>query len=163
MSPKHGVGIIGHNHPYWFVSGIGAVFAGGLSCGIYTTSSADTVKYICQHAPLDILVLQDGLMLEQLLQKESGIGQIVKKFILMDGNNVGQYDNVLTWEELLESGKLVSDEVLKEKEDQQAANEACLLIYTSGTTGPPKGNLKTDFSSHFSQVSTCISSSSCND
>ena len=83
-------------------------------------------------------------MLEQLLQKESGIGQIVKKFILMEGSTKEKFDNVLTWEELLESGKTVSDEVLKEKEDQQAANEACLLIYTSGTTGPPKGKFKTD-------------------
>ena len=29
LAPLHGVGIMGQNHPYWFVSGLAAIFAGG--------------------------------------------------------------------------------------------------------------------------------------
>ena len=29
LTPLHGVGIMAHNHPYWFVSSLAAIFAGG--------------------------------------------------------------------------------------------------------------------------------------
>ena len=49
------------------------------------------------------------------------------------------HKNVLTWQEMLESGKSVENAVLEEREENQAVNHACALSYTSGTTGPPKG------------------------
>ena len=42
LTPLHGVGIMAHNHPNWFVSSLASIFAGGLSCGIYTTNSPAT-------------------------------------------------------------------------------------------------------------------------
>ena len=57
--------------------------------------------------------------------------------LLKNGKN-----NILTWQELLENGRNIPDSILKEKEKEQAVNQACMLIYTSGTTGPPKGNDK---------------------
>jgi len=39
----HGVGILGHNSPEWMFSSCGAIFAGGLSVGIYSTSSAEVI------------------------------------------------------------------------------------------------------------------------
>lgn len=43
-----GVCIIGFNSPEWIVANVGAIFAGGLASGIYTTNSAEasTSKYI---------------------------------------------------------------------------------------------------------------------
>ncbi len=42
----NGVGILGPNCPQWFLSGVGAVFAGGLSVGVYNTSSPEMVSYV---------------------------------------------------------------------------------------------------------------------
>ena len=83
----HGVGIMAQNHPNWFVSSLASIFAGGLCCGIYTTSSPATVKYICGHAPVDVLILQDHHMLENLLEHEPEIHQMVQAFILMEDFN----------------------------------------------------------------------------
>ena len=46
LSPFGGVGILTPNCPEWFFSGLGAVFAGGLSVGVYNTSSPEMVSYI---------------------------------------------------------------------------------------------------------------------
>ena len=51
-----------------YFASIAAIYAGGLSCGLYTTNSPLTTKYICETAPLDILVVQDIQMLEKMLQ-----------------------------------------------------------------------------------------------
>ena len=96
------------------------------------------MKYICQHAPLDLLILQNTQMLELMLKNEPEIGNMVKSFVLME--DVNRSENVISWQEMLEEGDKIDDKVLVEKEQEQAVNQACMLIYTSGTTGPPKGN-----------------------
>ena len=40
--------------------------AGGLACGVYTTSSAAAVEYKLQHARADILVLEDAEQLDKV-------------------------------------------------------------------------------------------------
>ena len=125
-----------------FLCSLAAIFAGGLSCGLYTTNSPMTTKYICHQAPLDLLVLQDIQMLEKMLEIEPEIDQLVKKFILMDPlqtNTVGCSENVITWQDMLKSGQKVGDDILTDIEKKQAVNQVCMLQYTSGTTGPPKG------------------------
>ena len=128
-----------------FFSSLAAIFAGGLSCGLYTTNSPMTTKYIAQKAPLDFLVLQDVEMLEEMLKTEPEIDKIVKKFILMNPENSGVTEstkNVISWQDVKESGCELNDDILTNIEKKQAVNQVCMLQYTSGTTGPPKGNKK---------------------
>ena len=100
-----------------------------------------TTKYICETAPLDILVVQNIQMLEKMLKVEPEINQMVKKFIMMeDSSSQRKSENILSWTEVLEIGNEVQDTVLSDIENSQAVNQACMLIQTSGTTGPPKGN-----------------------
>ena len=56
----------GHNAPEWHISNIAAVVAGGLACGVYTTSSAAAVEYKLQHGRADILVLEDAEQLDKV-------------------------------------------------------------------------------------------------
>ena len=46
LERQRGVGIMGFNSPEMMFSFMASVFAGGLSCGIYPTSSGDTVSYL---------------------------------------------------------------------------------------------------------------------
>ena len=142
LEPEHSVAIMAYNQPKWLVSSLGAIFAGGLSNGIYTTNAPNIVHYICKQASVDLLVLQNDQLLTNILKQEPSLKNTVKKFILMDTNlnskELGQ--NVLTWNEMIEEGRHVSNDTLIEKEKEQAVNKACMLMYTSGTTGLPKGN-----------------------
>ena len=137
-----GVGIMGHNSPEWYLSSVGAIFAGGLSCGIYTTNSPSTVAHICHESPLELLVVENFSLLERLMEGGSSINEKypeLKKVIVVDTSDKGSKkyggDQVLSWDELLNTGQDVD---LHRLEEEQAVNDACMLIYTSGTTGPPK-------------------------
>ena len=71
----------------------------------------------------------------------------VKKIVLMEGGGdllspqslAANGDDVITWEELLDMGRSVDDQILEECEKDQSVNQAAMMLYTSGTTGPPKG------------------------
>ena len=135
LEPSNGVGIMSYNNPQWFLSSMGAIFAGGLSTGIYTTNSPTTVKYIVDHAPLDIMVLENESILQELLEDQPDLKDMVKNFVLING----QDPRAATWSEMLEEGSQIDNKRLEEIEDKTAVNQACMLVYTSGTTGPPKG------------------------
>ena len=84
-------------------------------------------------------------MMEEMLENEPEIDKIVKKFILMDPHDCISTkfsENVISWQDVKESGYEVNDEILNEIERKQAVNKVCMLQFTSGTTGPPKGNLQ---------------------
>ena len=100
------------------------------------------MKYISEQAPLDLMVIQNQKMLNHLLQNEPEIKDIVKSFVIMEDDQIisnSEYKNIFTWQEMLKSGKSIKDEILAQREENQAVNKACALMYTSGTTGPPKG------------------------
>ena len=99
-------------------------YLAGMSCGSYTTNTAVTLKYICEHAPIDLLVIQDRQLLDKLLQDDPELSEIVKSFILIDetGHRIGK-NNILTWQELLENGRNIPDSILQEKEKEQVDEE----------------------------------------
>ena len=129
------------NNPYWFVSSLAAMFAGGCSCRIDPSNTAETIKYICQNAPLELMVVENITLLEDLLQKDPSINEQIKNFILLeDGTDSGgmcldfvEYrEKLFTWNEMLHRGKQIDDTVLKEREEEQSVNQAFV-------TGNPKG------------------------
>ena len=150
---------MGANTPEWFMSSVGSILAGGLSTGIYATNSPEMVSYICGHAPLQILVIQDM----ELLGKVSGGRNLratfptLKAIVLVEGKAQGDawleawnlsylvqywltlYADVFSWQQLIDLGHSQSEQLLVDSEKAQSANECAMMIYTSGTTGPPKG------------------------
>ena len=72
-----------------------AIFAGGLSTGIYTTNAPPTVKYIVDHAPIDILVLENPAILEELLKDQPDLKDMVKNFVA-DGDGTIDFPEFLT-------------------------------------------------------------------
>ena len=142
LERRAAIGIMSANCPEWFITSLGSIYAGGLICGIYTTNSPESVAYIANHAPLNILVLEDADMLRRILTGKNNIREAwpsVKKVVLVEGVNVDGLEDVITWAELMEIGSKENENILLELEKDQAANDAAMFIYTSGTTGPPKG------------------------
>ena len=129
---------MGPNMPEWFLSSVGAIFAGGLVCGIYNTTSPENVTYIAKHAPLNILVLEDNELLQQILNGKTlhDAFPSVKKVVFM--NDASSKDGI-SWQDLIALGQQQPDQLLVDAEAQQVVNGPCMLVYTSGTTGPPKG------------------------
>ena len=131
LQPHHSVAILGHNAPEWHISNIASILAGGLACGVYTTSSAEAVQYKLEHSRANILVLED----EQQLAKVDMASEHVRCVVQWAGDTANTPPGVLTWSQLLTIGRAESDHELTSRLEQQAVNMACMLVYTSGTTG----------------------------
>ena len=71
LEPRKSVGILGFNSPEWFIADMAAVFANGITTGIYATNSPEMCKYMAIHSHSNILVVEDEKQLEKILKVKS--------------------------------------------------------------------------------------------
>ncbi|XP_074059870.1 long-chain-fatty-acid--CoA ligase ACSBG2-like isoform X2 [Macrotis lagotis] len=134
----HGVGILGFNSAEWLIADIGAIFAGGLAVGIYTTNSPEACEYVINHSKINILVVENNMQLQKILQVKEKLSYL-KAIIQYRGVIKENMPDIYSWKEFITLGESVPDSMLEEIIDSQKPNQCCTLIYTSGTTGQPKG------------------------
>lgn len=154
------VNVLGFNAPEWLVSNMGAMMAGGICAGIYTTNGPEACKYITEHSRARVVVLDGAKQLEKYVDTakeldsikalvvydsakgEAGAARAVAKF---KAANPDPGAAVYTYEEFLclgsnpvDGSKKKWDAAVDERIAAAQPGECCLLIYTSGTTGNPK-------------------------
>ncbi|XP_065886216.1 uncharacterized protein [Dysidea avara] len=142
LKPHHVVGILGYNSVEWFASSIGAVFAGGISTGLYTNDSPDDCHYILKDSKATIVVVENCELLNTILKIRDKLSHL-KTIVQYKGELNKKYRDTYTWTEFLELGKDVKasrsmidiDSIIKKLQPNQCA----MLVYTSGTTTYPKG------------------------
>lgn len=135
-----GVAIIGSNRPGWLLADVGAILAGGVPAGIYTTSSAEQCKYIAGHCDAQIVVVEDADQLAKLKKVRGELPELCA-IVMMEGRDPDE--GVLSWDELLAAAETVSPDELERRAAAQKPEDVATLIYTSGTTGPPKAVMVT--------------------
>ncbi|NXE15466.1 ACBG2 ligase, partial [Lophotis ruficrista] len=134
----HGVCILGFNSAEWFIADIGAILAGGLAVGIYTTNSPEACHYVADNCSANILVVENHKQLQKILEIQHKLPHL--KAIVQYGEELKEKrPNLYSWSEFMDLGKDVPDTQLREIIKSQKPNQCCTLIYTSGTTGQPKG------------------------
>ncbi|KAM9181713.1 long-chain-fatty-acid--CoA ligase ACSBG1 isoform 3-T3 [Mergus octosetaceus] len=134
----HSVAILGFNSPEWFISAVGAVFAGGIVTGIYTTNSPEACHYIAYDSKTNIMVVENQKQLDKIMQIWNRLPHL-KAVVLYKDSIPERCPNLYTMEEFLDLGDDISDATLDDIINSQKPNQCCVLIYTSGTTGKPKG------------------------
>ncbi|XP_064424952.1 long-chain-fatty-acid--CoA ligase ACSBG2-like [Latimeria chalumnae] len=134
----HGVGILGFNSAEWVIADIGAIMAGGLAVGIYTTNSPDACRYVASNCEANIIVVENDKQLQKILQVWDQLPYL-KAVVQYKDELKEKRPNLYSWKEFMELGKEIPDTQLDEVISSQKANQCCMLIYTSGTTGNPKG------------------------
>ena len=135
LAPGQGVAIIGYNCPEWFLADVGAIAAGGVPAGIYTTCTGEQCQYIADHCDAPIVVAENAQQLAKFLAVRDRLPK-VKAYVVMHGEASGE--NVHTWAQLLALADTISDEQLDARIAAQKLDDTATLIYTSGTTGTPK-------------------------
>jgi len=138
LNPHRTVAIIGNNSPEWFTSAVGAIFAGGLSSGVYTTNNSHSVLYQLKHSKTNIAVVEDHHQLEKILPFRDDLPDL--KAIVMYGEKPVEH-GVISWNELMNIGASVHGRELQNRLENQAINQPAIICYTSGTTSNPKGAL----------------------
>lgn len=138
LEPGGKVAQLGFNCPEWSICQLGAMCAGGVGVGVYTTCSAEEVQYIVNHAEAYALLL-DSVEQWEKIQAQRHALPLLKHVILTRGMAPIQDPLVMTWEEFDARAEQVSDDGLDERLQAIMPEDLASIIYTSGTTGPPKG------------------------
>nr|XP_009665460.1 PREDICTED: long-chain-fatty-acid--CoA ligase ACSBG2 isoform X1 [Struthio camelus australis] len=134
----HGVCILGFNAAEWFIADIGAILAGGLAVGIYTTSSPEACHYVAENCDANVIVVENHKQLQKILEIEHKL-PLLKAIIMYGEEPREKRPNLYSWEQFMDLADHVTDNSLMDIIASQKPNQCCTLIYTSGTTGQPKG------------------------
>jgi len=141
VQPGQGVSLIGQNSVQWLVADIGAILAGAMPAGIYTTNSADQVRYITDHCEAKVSFADTPAQVAKFVAEQERLPKL-EVVVQMTGKPAsgagGTRLRLLAWDEFLNLGDDISDADLDARLKAQKPDDVCTLIYTSGTTGEPK-------------------------
>jgi long-chain acyl-CoA synthetase len=129
------------NVPEWPVADLGTIIAGGVSVGLYPTSSAEQCQYIINHSDAEVVLVDTAFQLDKVMRVREGLPK-VKAVVALDEEGARSRGDIVSYREFLESGRehrerFESDLVRRARE--ASAHETVIMVYTSGTTGLPKG------------------------
>jgi long-subunit acyl-CoA synthetase (AMP-forming) len=133
--PGRGVAIIGYNCPEWFFADIGAIYAGAIPAGIYTTNSPEQCEYIASHCEASVVFVENEEHLAKFLSVRDRLPAL-KALVLMQGES--STPGVFSWTRFLDLATKTPQAELDKRIASQSADSVATLIYTSGTTGIPK-------------------------
>lgn len=130
------------NVPEWVVADLGIIIAGGVSCGLYPTSSAEQCAYIINHSDAAFVLVDSHAQLDKILRVRHGLPKLKQIIVLDEAAAHDAQADVLGYRAFLRIGRehrLKSVERLEERALAAKADETVIMVYTSGTTGMPKG------------------------
>ncbi len=138
FEPGDRAAMIGFNRPEWVIFDLAAMCAGGAAAGVYTTSSAEELRYIVDHAEAKLLLIEDEDQWAKVQQVRAELPGL-RYVVTMKGAPAIDDPLVLSWEAFMAKASSIAESLVEERIDALEPSGLATLIYTSGTTGPPKG------------------------
>lgn len=127
------ISIISGNCVEWTLLDQGIMKMGGIVVPIYPTSSEHDIVYICNHAEMKAVFVQD----QELYEKVSGLKDQIPT--LQHVYTFQEVQGAQRWDSIRKQTTPEGLATLKKIQDEIRGTDLATIIYTSGTTGNPKG------------------------
>ena len=82
VGPGDIVAVIGENRPEWLYADMGAMAAGGVTTGIYTTNAAEECAYILGHSEAKVYIVEDEEQLDKALEVRDDCPNLAKIVVI---------------------------------------------------------------------------------
>jgi long-chain acyl-CoA synthetase len=146
--------ILAESSPWWVMTDLANVCAGGVTVPIHSILTPEQVKYIVNDSEAGIIVFSNREIWKKIEAVRPGLPH-VRDFISFDEDAP---EGVTSFDQVREMGERVDREDAGRFESAANAvrpGDLAAIIYTSGTTGIPKGAMLT----HANFVSNTVSAS----
>ena len=141
VEPGQAVCILGANRPEWVIFDVGAMAAGAVPAGIYTTSSPGECAYILNHSEAPVLLVENEEQRQKIVACKEELPHLRHVVMMRDAPAVDD-PMVIGWEAFMARGD-GREGALDERLAALRADAVATYIYTSGTTGRPKAVMLT--------------------
>ncbi|MET0894224.1 MAG: long-chain fatty acid--CoA ligase [Acidimicrobiia bacterium] len=121
------------NRPEFHFTDIAVLLVGATPISIYTSSSAEQIRYLAHHCNARVAIAESGELLDRVLEVRDQLPTL-EHVVALDAH-AGVPTGVERWDDLL--GAAPVD--IERAAHIALPSDLATVIYTSGTTGDPKG------------------------
>ncbi len=149
VEPGDHVAIMARNIPEHLIADLGIVHSRAIPVSMYNTLAPDQVSYIAGHCNAKVAIVENRNFMEKWEKVRNELPALQKVVLIEGAEEFSDYDWVMSWDELLASGRVALEEggrgAFEEMWKHVKPEDHATLIYTSGTTGNPKGVILTHY------------------
>ena len=146
--------ILGANRPEWVTFDVGAMAAGTIPAGIYTTSSPAECAYILDHSEAPVILVENEAQWQKIASVRDQLPRL-RHVVMMRGGGAVDDPMVIPWDTFLGRSDDAGPGALDERMAALRPDTVSTLIYTSGTTGRPKGVMLTQDNLAWTAAQAC--------
>jgi long-chain acyl-CoA synthetase len=138
------VAVLADNRPEWLFADLGTQGIGGVTVGVYPTSSEAEVSHVLANSVAKVVIVEDEEQLDKTLLVRDQLPQLTR-IVVMDTRGIRSLEDPITMslEELEVLGEDRLRDSPREWRDSVASlpggHDVAIVVYTSGAAGPPQG------------------------